>query len=231
MFSLIIPFHRDYQRLERILPRVQREAQGQGIREVLLIHNGTPLSAKVMAQVESWSHPSFRIYHTPTQGLGAAYKLGIQQAQESYCILSSSDLHFGWSDLQSFLNLPQPVPYALGSKDHPRSQIKRSWKRTIPTLALKIFRKLFLGRTTPGDSQGSTIIRTDLARNLISECKADDYLFSLEMVTIHLTKGGTVVEIPVALEEEIGPSNVSVLRDGIKMILGILKLSYRLRRR
>ncbi|MFN7263056.1 MAG: glycosyltransferase [Pseudobdellovibrionaceae bacterium] len=231
MYSLIIPFHRDYKRLEKILPRVQREAQDQGIREVLLVHNGPPLGTEELSLVRSWAPANYQILHTPTQGLGAAYKLGIQKAQQPYCILSSSDLHFGWSDLQSFLKLPTPPPYALGSKAHPESRIQRTWKRTIPTQILKVFRRIFLGSKTPGDSQGSTLLQTDLANSLIQQCRSNDYLFTLEMVSLYLAQGGSVVELPVELEAEIGPSNVSVLRDGLKMVWGILKLSYRLKRR
>jgi hypothetical protein len=180
--------------------------------------------------VDRWNVAKARLLHTDFKGLGAGYKLGIKNATQEFVVLSHSDIPFGWSDVENFLKLKDSNDFVLGSKAHPLSKaMDRPKNRLMATTIFKILRKIILGFKFPGDSQGTLIIRSEIAKKIISECSHDDYLISLELVTHHMKSGGLYVEVPVILHEEIGPSNVRVFKDGIKMVWGMLKLAIKIR--
>lgn len=229
MFSLLIPFHSDYNRLKPILSKISKESSAHQIEEVLLCHNGPRLEPKIEELVMSWAPANARLLHTDAQGLGAGYRLGVENAKASHIIFSHSDLPFGWSDVDNYLNSSRPA-MALGSKAHPESKAKdRPWLRNFATAFFRESRNFIMGSSTPGDSQGTLIIERNLAQKLIQECYYENYLISLELVTVHLAHGGSYIEVPVILEDEVGPSNVRVFRDGAKMFMGLFELCFRFR--
>ncbi len=231
MFTLLIPFHNgDYQRLRWTLSFIQYSSEHLPVSEILLCHNGPPMTDEIKLALERWNLTRAKLLHTDSKGLGAGYKLGIKNATQQYVVLSHSDIPFGWSDIENFLKLKDSPSFVLGSKAHPLSKaMDRPKNRLMATTLFKLLRKIILGLKFPGDSQGTLIIRTDLAQKLVTDCDHDDYLISLELVTHHMKTGGRYIEVPVILHEEIGPSNVRVVKDGIKMLWGMIRLSAKIR--
>lgn len=227
MITLVIPFHSDYYRLKTTLPRIRLEAEKFAIKEVLLIHNGPQLSTRALQEIVSQLPEFAQLLHTDTQGIGAAYRLGLERATQQYTVLSSSDLHFGFSDIDYFLGLEQKPLMALGSKSHPKSIVRRTPMRHFATTILSLYRRLLLGNRIPKDTQGSCVINTSLGRSLLPRVQSIGYIFPLELSLRALEYDVQILEIPVTLEEEIYPSNVRLFRDGWKMLVDILRLRFR----
>lgn len=231
MFSLILPFHSDYDRLAASLKRLDAEGENYKIREVLLCHNGPPMSQEQRDSVQKLLIPSARLLHTDRPGLGAGYKLGIQNAKQPYCVLSASDIPFGFSDIESFLKSSQMPQMALGSKAHKDSQITGyGISRRIFSQSFWLLRALFLGFQTPRDSQGTILVQRELALQLLPFCHYDDYFFTVEFITLAQQQSVEVVELSVTLENHGESSSVSPLRDGWKMIRHLTEFSTRIKR-
>lgn len=235
MFTLVVPFHSDVAKLAGTLELVRRDGAAQGIGEILLCHNGSVLDAVTRDAVEARTFPGVRLLTTPTRGIGAGYKLGIAGASQEFVVLSASDLPFGFTDLESFRSFERehgrPPEVAIGSKAHPRSRLSREYglRRRLASRAFWLLRALVLGRQTPGDSQGTILVRTALAKSLLPELAFDNYLFSLELVTLAQRRGHRVVELPIEISHhEGGASSVSLLRDGARMAIDLFDLSKRL---
>ncbi len=227
-YTLVLPFHDNPEALASAVERARREGPAHGIRETLLCHNGPPLTPSERASVEALAHGNVRLLHTDAKGLGAGYKLGIAEASEEHLVLSAADLPFGWSDVEAFEAAGKPE-FAIGSKAHPDSRLAGvKPMRRVTSLVFRAVRVLALGRDTPGDSQGSLIVRTETARHLLPDLVYDHYLCSLELASLHLKQGGSVLEIPVRVEN-VGKSSVSVVRDGYRMARDVLTLRRRLR--
>ena len=86
-------------------------------------------------------------------------------------------------------------------------------------------RQTVLGKETPKDSQGSLILETMLARKLAEASDFENYMFSLDIATQALDQGVSVVELPIYLKNHTGPSSVSVIKDGYKMVWDLFKMS------
>jgi hypothetical protein len=206
------------------------------VREVLLCHNGRPLAAEAQAQVDALvapregDRPSVRFLHTDDKGIGAGYKLGIREATEEFLILSADDLPFGWSDVAAFERAGRP-DFAIGSKAHRESRLVGvTMKRRASSLVFLTLRRVLLGWGTPGDSQGSFLLRTSVAKALLPDLVYDHYLASLELATLHLDRGGVIVEVPIVVDHNPHPSSVSVVSDGWRMTKELVELRRRMRR-
>lgn len=236
-YSLVLPFHSDLTSLPATVARAREEGGGHGVREVLLAHNGRPLTDEERVRVEALvapaadGKPEVRSLDTTAKGIGAGYKLGIKHAREEFVILSADDLPFGWSDVDAFEAVGRP-DFAIGSKAHRDSKLprgKRALSREISTFGFLQLRRLLLGAGTPGDSQGTLILRTPLAQSLLPDLVYDHYLASLELATLHLKRGGRIVEVPIVWQEAPHQSSVSVLRDGMRMARELVDLRRRMK--
>lgn len=226
MFTLVVPFHADVERLARVFAAAD-EAHRRGIGEILFCHNGGVLDAAARASVEARLPADARLLHTDAKGLGAGYRIGIDAARGTHVILSASDLPFGFSDLEAYVAAGSP-PVAIGSKAHPRTELPGySPLRRFMTTCFWIVRRLLLGPGTPKDSQGTILMETELARRMARNVEADDYFFAIELMTLCARAGEAAVEVPVRYEHVPGASSVRVVRDSLEMI----RKTWRLRRR
>ncbi|MBN9162264.1 MAG: hypothetical protein BGO98_39295 [Myxococcales bacterium 68-20] len=236
-YTLVLPFHSDLTSIGETVRRAREEGGPKhGVREVLLAHNGRPLSSEAQETVDALvapregDKPEVRFLDTTDKGIGAGYKLGIREAREPFVILSADDLPFGWSDLIAFERAGRP-DFAIGSKAHRDSKLVGVTKlRRASSLTFLTLRRLLLGWDTPGDSQGSFILRTSVAKALVPDLVYDHYLCSLELATLHLQRGGRVVEVPIVVDDNPHQSSVSVLRDGWRMTKELVELRQRMKR-
>lgn len=237
MYSLVLPFYWDLTSLPRSVERARREGHAHGVGEVLLAHNGRPLNDEEHAKVEALvapkeaDKPEVRLLDTTDKGIGAGYKLGIRHAREEFVVLSADDLPFAWTDIASFEKAGRP-DFAIGSKAHPgsRQPLGRGLSRHVGTFGFLMLRRLLLGWNTPKDSQGSLIIRTTIAQSLLPDLTYDHYLSSLELATLHLKRGGEVVEVPIQVDDIPHASSVSVVKDGMRMAMELVDLRRRVRK-
>lgn len=233
-YTLVLPFHGILDSILESARTARVEGAAEGIREVLLAHNGNVLPPEKQAEVDAVcapadaSHPAVRFVHTDRKGLGAGYRLGIEEAREEFVILSADDLPFGWTDVREFERAGRP-DFAIGSKAHRRSKVQGvTFTRKLSTFGFKTLRRVVLGWNTPGDSQGSLIVRTSLAQSFLPELHYDNYLSSLELATLHLRAGGKIVEVPIA-NKPPQPTSVSLFKDSMLMARGLFELRTRRR--
>ncbi len=230
MISLILPFHSDIERLKQTLKTLKEKQSQYNITEILLCHNGMGLEPTKSEELKSYLFTGVKLLHVDAQGIGAGYKLGIQNATEPVCVLSASDLPFGFTDIESYDKLKQKPLFAIGSKAHKNSKIKNyGVMRTIASYAFWLLRALFLGWRTPKDSQGSILINTSLAKKLITKSSYDNYFFTVELITLAQREGIWAVEVPVILENHSGESSVSILRDSWILARNVIVFSKKIR--
>lgn len=231
MISLILPFHSDVERLKTTLEILNESMQKYKISEVLLCHNGTPLTTEQKAKIELLLIPGSKLLHTDSAGIGAGYKLGIANATQSSCLLSASDLPFGFTDIESYNKLKSAARLAIGSKAHAQSKIAGyGLGRKIASFGFWALRSTFLSSKTPKDSQGTILIETELAKKLIKKSVYDNYFFSVELITLAQLEGIIPIEIPVVLENHDGESSVSIVRDSWSLAKNLIIFSRRIKR-
>jgi dolichyl-phosphate beta-glucosyltransferase len=229
--SYIIPFHSDIQRVFETVRELRRNKSRFDIKEVLLCHNGPPLALNQREEIAALLSPDFeKLLHTDHEGIGAGYRMGIENATGDFLVLSASDLPFGFTDIEAFVieqgRADAPIEMAIGSKAHPESEVKgHGLVRRAVSVGFYYLRRICLGSLTPGDSQGTILGRRGVLLALAKDAPSHDYLFSLELATAYCVRHRKpILELPVRLEHHGGMSSVSVLKDGVKLFRGVLKL-------
>ena len=232
-FSLVIPFHADTERLACTLRRVKRGGAAWGIHEILLCQNGRGLAFDRNQLPAECSAPiPVRFFRTEEKGIGAGYRLGIENAECPFVILSASDFPFDFSDLARYRELLDrgARPYGVGSKTHPGSKLEdRSVGRRLSTFVFRCWRRTLFPGLSLGDTQGTILAPRELLRASLASVEERGYLFSLELALFARRAGWPIEELPVEFAEVPGTSMVRLWRDGGGMALGCLRLRLRWR--
>ncbi|HEY8270627.1 MAG TPA: glycosyltransferase family 2 protein [Pseudobdellovibrionaceae bacterium] len=224
---------------ERVLEKTVRELAVIPQRfpgsEILLLDNGSQDNTWALCQRLAQENSWVSAYHNDEKGMGTAFKRGLRELQnkniprDSWIVFCASDLPFGFSDLESFLELGpaawQENILFVGSKRHSQSQVQRNWKRRFGSVIFELARFLILQIKTK-DTQGSLFLRADQIA-LLQNLNSNDYFFTVELVYF-AEKSGKVTEMPIKLRPEIRNSNISILKDGSKSLLQLLKFRQRL---
>ncbi len=221
MLTLIIPFHRDTERLAHSLSAIDayRNMHPNLLSEVILVHNG-------ISEVPKLILPTFaKTLHTNTLGLGAAYRLGISAATSSWCLLSASDLPFGFSDVDAAaLDTWQRGIY-IGSKLHEKSDSRSHGSlRLILSRIFYYWRFLVLDVRLPRDTQGTILLPTDIAKKLVLEVEADDFFFTTELLYRAACRGLSIRELPIRQLPQISSSSVRFWHDGFTLFYRTFRL-------
>jgi len=199
--------------------------------EIVLVENGSRDGslelARELAARHSTTTTSVHVDTVP-KGLGNAFRRGVAISRGELLVIVGCDLPFGFSDLDQRVRMTAPAPLVLGSKSHPQSRTRVPLGRRVMSTCFRGARKLILG-IGAGDTQGSIMIDGDLARRVQPYLACTDYLVTTEIVAWAMHFGAQPVEIPVDYPEP-GPSTVSPLGDGMRMMRGMFAMRGRLRK-
>lgn len=231
----VVPVHNEAGSLAGEVEQLrQRLERWPAPTEILLVENGSrDDSARVAAGLEgSFGRLRIASYTIPQAGIGYAYDLGIREAwkqdgQESpWIVLTGADLPFGFSDLEAFSAWHEARPdgeFAIGSKAHPASQVRRTLKRRLSTWGYRQLRRRIL-RMRTGDPQGSMLLRSSLAKRLAPRIRTRGFFYSTELVYWSELEGIFPVELPVVVREEVRPSTVRLFHDSARILGEMVRL-------
>lgn len=220
-FSLIVPFYADAFRLRESMPLMAEElAKGGALKEVLLCQNGRREQAALELPA------GFRHLHREAPGIGEGYASGIAAARSEWCLLSASDLPFGFGDWAAAAPHLGEADLFIGSKLHPDSKLAGYGRlRLAGSRVFYLWRRLCFGAGTPRDSQGTILVRTELARELCAATRSRDFSFAVEFVYRAQRAGRRIREVPVTLRRAAEDSSVSFVGDGQKMFRRVWDLA------
>lgn len=218
------PFLEDHVR--RLVERLERYPSA----EVILVENGSSdgslALARDLARGVSTDRVAVRV-DSVAQGLGNAHRRGLALSRGALVVPIGADLPFGFGDLDQWDALESPPELVLGSKSHPRSRTAATLPRRLCSAGFRLARWALLGLDL-GDTQGAILIDGALARRIQPHLTCSDYLVTTEICAWAHAFGARVLEIPVTVDDP-APSTVSPLRDGVRMLRGMVALRRRLR--
>ncbi len=182
-----------------------------------------------LAQSRPWLQP----VSISEKGLGIAFRKGLELLQQqrvpadSWIVFNAADLPFNFTDLDSFLLTTKKYPACelfIGSKYHPQSVIKRSFKRWLGSQVFFLLRVIVL-QLTIKDTQGTLFLKGSQIYDL-KPIAANDYFFTTELI-YNLKFKTSIMELPIVYEETNRPSSVHLLKDGYRSLKQLIKLRLR----
>ena len=171
---------------------------------------------------------SLVIRHPVNRGKGAAVRTGVRCSLGERVLICDAD---GATDLQELCTLDAELSrggdLACGSRCQGTAS-RTAFRRALAALfSVAVWR---LTRLSVADTQcGFKLFRGDLARELFAQVREEGYLYDVEVLMLAEQRGLRIREIGIKWLEIPG-SKVRPLRDGLRMLWGLLGLRRRISR-
>lgn len=240
---IVLAAHNEEKILENSIRRIIVYCADRRLRaSIIIAENGSSDRTTEIAQKISEEPSVTKVYlaRARNAGLGYGLECGIQKTlqlvperddSENWVLLTASDLPFGFTDLERFIEENKKNPsnrqWMIGSKSHPESKIAKSLKRTAMSVGFAALRRWMLGSRVK-DSQGTYFIRLDLLRSRIDRLTERGFAYTAELCHILEMDGVECTEVPVSLQAESRPTTVRALRSARQMFLSLVRLYFRL---
>jgi glycosyltransferase involved in cell wall biosynthesis len=196
---------------------------------VLAINGKTP--EKVITLAKKLHKKNQRVTYDYTEQPGKGSGIIHSWSRSKADILSYMDIDLS-ADLRGFPNLISQIEkgydISIGSRYHPQSDVKRSFKRTFISIGYnRVFMRLVLGAKDYTDAQcGFKAITREAAKRLLPLIKNRNWFFESELLYIAQRKGFKIKEVPVNWTESQF-SGIKLYKAIIEFLVSSLKLRLR----
>lgn len=227
--TIIIPSHGRCNGIEATISKLLAHPKSEHISEILICHNGAVPSDFDLSK--NFGHKT-RLLHIDTPGLGSGLKLGIENTQSEYLLMTATDLPFEFTDLDQWLDLKEPkADIVIGSKGHPNSQVGSHGPiRLLMSTGYRTLRWFAFPFSYPRDPQGTLFLRTSAVKNTDYKKFSDTFFCTTELIAHMLLNNATWLEVPVVLQPRDGKSSVRIIRDSWDMLKRTIQLGILIRR-
>jgi dolichyl-phosphate beta-glucosyltransferase len=226
--SVVIPAYNEERRLPNYLPEVLAfgEALDGGI-EVLIVDDGSSDGTVRYAEAVASTHPQVRVLRQPTnQGKGAAVCRGMVEARGRYVLFADADGATPIGEAAKLISVARSGVEVVIASRRGGGRVERSFFRGLTG---DVFYRLTNLLAVPGvaDTQcGFKLFRRVAARRLFPLVRERGWAFDVEVLFLAQKYGLAIAEVPVDWTAVEG-SKVHPVRDGIKMVIAILRIRRR----
>ena len=226
--SIVIPAYNEEARLSDSLDRIAEYVAGRDYTcEAIVSDDGSTDATLVIAEDFAERHPWLRPLHNPDNlGKGSAVRLGVLDASGDYVLMCDADLATPIEELDSlWKHIESGADIAIASRPLRESHLVRR-QPIYREVAGRLFNLAVRVAAVPGihDTQcGFKLFRGEAARRLFGLSRRDGFDFDIEILYLARRLGYRIAEVPVRWYHREG-SKVSMLRDGLRMLAGLLRI-------
>lgn len=167
-----------------------------------------------------------QVIRCETQGYGAALKAGFNHAESTW---------YGFADLDNTYPLQSFIPMLQQLEAQPETEIifanrlhaknGMPWIRRLGNLFYaQISKVIFLDSV--GDMCTGMRIFTNKRKNQIVQIRSNDLKFSIQFTAMVLKEKWNKKEFAITYRERIGPSKLSVIKDGVLFLYILLSVKF-----
>jgi glycosyltransferase involved in cell wall biosynthesis len=219
-----------YNEADYLEDAVRAALDGSGVREVVVVENGsTDGTAEVARRLASSLH-GVRAVSLPKADYGVALRHGALIATGD--IIVNFDVDYYDLDFLKVavdvLDGPDAPAIVIGSKRAPGASDERPWPRRLITSAFSMVLRRGFGLNV-SDTHGMKALRRALVIQVVEQCRFGTDLFDTELVLRAERAGLNVAEVPVTVIEQ-RPSRTSIARRALRSVSGLVRLRIALAR-
>jgi len=220
-FTIVLPAYNEGERITPTLEALKREFGGEA--EIIVVDDGSSDNTSSVAE----SLGVRVIKHVVNQGKGAAVKTGFRNSSGRVVGFVDADNSATARDVRRVFERAEEKGAATGSRLNrtPEMTVKRGFVRGY---ASWLFRQAvkYIGQVDVEDTQcGCKAFESGLAGRIQEKLDVDGWIFDVKMLRIVRDEGYRVEEVGISWEDKPG-SKVKLIRDGLKMVWGLVKMRF-----
>jgi glycosyltransferase involved in cell wall biosynthesis len=221
--SYVVAAHNSALVIESTVRKIHDELSARDFSfEILVVENASSDDTYAICKKLEDHFPSLQTLQSE-KGLGAAFRKGMLAANGELVIATADDLPFGFSDLDQYMSRSEKPAICIGSKGLPASEVSRSLLRSVASAFFLGARFLILGLKIR-DTQGTYLVQRQVARDVAEILTESNYIYTTEFAYVGQNMGYEILELPVKAEPELRNTTVRVVRDGIDMCKGLIRI-------
>jgi len=164
------------------------------------------------------------------QGKGAAVRAGIAQSTGRVVVFTDADLSYDPAQIAGFVkHVEAGADVVTGDRQHPASSIDGnvSQVRSIGSRMINLSCRVLLGLKTADSQCGLKAFRGDVAKRLFASSSENRFGFDAEILYLARRAGMDVRNAPVVLRAGGSLAAGGVLRDGVAILLALVRTRLR----
>ena len=228
--SVVIPAYNESARIGATVERVVAYLTERWTRwELVVVDDGSSDGTAAVVRNMFPGETRVRvIVNSPNHGKGYAVRTGMLAAEGELILFSDADLSAPIEELEQLLPaLTASFHVAIGSRALRREliEVRQSALRELAGQTFNLALRGITGLRFRDTQCGFKLFRREAARAIFSRQRIHEFGFDPEALFLAKKFGFAAIEIPVRWAHNEG-SKVRVLRDGVKMVLDLLRIRW-----
>ncbi|TRZ49435.1 MAG: glycosyltransferase [Dehalococcoidia bacterium] len=229
--SIIIPAYNEASMLRQNIKSIRETIEPiMESYQIIIMEDGNTDGTNIIAEELAEENPWILHLHSDKRlGKGGALKRAIKTSQGEIIVFMDADLA---TSLDYLSRIMEPIKnghdIAIGSRNIKGACVKRSFSRSVASMAYNLFVRLLFRDGICDHQCGFKAFRQALV-SLVEDVESDGFLFDTELIIKAKQKGFLMAEVPVTWREPEGRnSRVRLFRDGMRMGLELLTMRVKL---
>lgn len=231
-FAVIIPCYNEEKAIPTFLNEAtdffksfESELKSCSLKFVFVDNNSTDDSFKLLEQfaAENKSSVSVSVIRCDVQGYGAALKKGFCSTEAHWFGFADLDNTYPLKNFIQMIQLAEQKKLDIVFANRLQLRSDMPFVRKVGNLFYSLISDLIFKDSVKDMCTGMRVFTTARKEQIVS-LKSDDLKFSIEFTATSLKSLWPKAEIPILYRERIGPSKLSVVKDGILFLFILLKV-------
>lgn len=228
--SIILPFYNESKIVEEIFKEVFLFSEENKDYEFIFVNDGsTDNTLELLGKILSNSKTKRIkiVSYKNNLGKGYAIRKGVEYAFGEFICFTDSDLAYSLDHLKLLVEKLKYYDLAIGCRNlSPLNEEKISMMRFIVGRGYNILTRIFFGFGNFDTQAGIKGFKKEVAKELFSKQKMNNYSFDVEIIYLAKKKGYSIGMIPATLSKNHKNriSKVSVVRDSLSMFFDLIKI-------
>jgi glycosyltransferase involved in cell wall biosynthesis len=229
--SIVIPFYNEKKRILSCLNQVKKFKNNKIISEFIFVddgsNDGTDLTIKNFLK-KNYKKGKL-IKNKKNMGKGYALKMGVLKSKNQWILTTDMDMSVPLKQILIWIKnkyLNKECSIYFGSREHKDSKVEAKIYRKILGNIFRIIIKVLLKIKIKDTQCGYKLYKNIIGKKIFRKLTMNKFEHDLEIVLNAKNLNQSIVELPIKWSHK-SSSKLNVFIDPIKMLYGIILLSFR----
>lgn len=225
--SLVMPAYNEADTIEVAVNRIDRAIKQTGLKyELIVVDDGSvdDTRRRAMNFANNNGHTKV-VSYAKNIGKGHAIRTGFAHTRGDAVVFMDSDLDIDPKQIARYAEALRYGDIVIASKWHSQSRVNVPLVRRLLSHSFNVLVKLLVGVKVSDTQTGLKAFKRNVMEKVLPMLAVKRYAFDVEVLAVANILGFRTVELPVSIRVTRSFS----VREGLRMLLDLLGIAYRLR--